>query len=173
MSRFRDFLRSISSSKGGGTIGIRQSDWTVRGPSLVKKWGILGVLNTGDELTVLVDITFSRSTLTGQIDPHAFIFLQPNTFVEAEGFITLQVAPSEALVEYPFSIAKMGVAEDDSVIVSTMEREAAEGIFGTLAEMKPFRILMLAESETLFNMTLPNDANEFSETAKLAVANLR
>jgi hypothetical protein len=119
---------------------------------------------------VLIDVSFSKSTISGHIEPHISIFISPNTFGKVDGFITVHIALTEALVDYPFALAKIGISDDGSVIVTPMERQGAESAYGVLSEMKPFRILMIAKSETFFQFTFPNEASDFLRIAKTVIS---
>ena len=167
MLDFRRVLNAFSAPKQTQErpLFIRQSDWILQGDSIVKKWGINGLLHTGEEFTVLADVSFSRSAF-GHILPHIFIFLQPNTFGEPHGFIVMQIARLGHLLDYPFAMAQIDLADDGSVLVTPVQRESAASAFEVFSSGEPFRILMLLKDEKLLELDFPNDANRLSDVVE-------
>lgn len=149
----------------GGRVEIRQSDWTAIGSSAIKRWGIIGMLDTGGELQVQIDISFSRSNISGHLEPHIFIFLHPNTFGNHEGFVTLQIANQEEKLDAPFMTARIELVDDGSVIVTPMDRSGVDYVVNNvLSSGRRFRILMIIPpKEVIFRAILPNDSNALSD----------
>lgn len=149
------------------TVRIRQSDWTRQGASAVKKWGITGMLNTGGEYEVLIDLSYSRSNVSGHVEPHVFIFMQPNTFGNVDGFIVMQFARDSAPLEASFITAKIGLSDDGSVLIMPTDREGTIGIDDVLRSGEPFRILLIDNNkEVAFRGVFPNDTNRLGDITK-------
>jgi hypothetical protein len=165
MIDFRKMFVGRPRAAEADSVAIRQSDWTAVGSSAIKRWGITGVLDTGAELHVAIDVSFTRSNISGHVEPHVFIFLQPNTLGNPAGFVTLQIAKQEEKVDAPIMTATIGLTDDGSVIVSPMDRSGAGYIVhNVLSSGENFRILMIADpKEVIFHAILPNNSNALSD----------
>jgi hypothetical protein len=171
MPKFQDFLRSVSPAGQAKAIRIRETPWSKQdGATLAKKWGVSGVLDSGDELVVIIDVTFSRSPISGQVDPHIFIFLHPNVFDLGERFIHFHLASPALLADASLMSARTSIAKDGSIIISPTDRVAADSVFEVLSDEPSICILLLVEAEPILRVTLPNNAQEFIEVAKKAIS---
>jgi hypothetical protein len=166
MSIFRKVLSAFDSKPKARTseLSAQQSDWTIIDDTLVKKWGVTGVLDSGDEFVVMIEINFSRSNVDGGLDPHVFINLFPNTIGNVEGQIVLQVARSDSLADYPVVTAMITSTDRDSILITPMDRSATNSIIDVLSDMQFFRITIHGDNaELLFQLSLPNSTNNFSK----------
>jgi hypothetical protein len=149
---------------------MSQSDWTHRRDSIVKQWNISGLLQDGRELTVQIDITFSKSIIPGDINAFSYVKLKPNGLTSSERLVKLKILPIETDSSgIDFVDARATSCPDGSVLISTLDRYGSENILAVMSQMKTFKLFVQVNDEIVTELTLPNNLNDFGEIAKLAM----
>jgi len=145
-----------------GEYAVKESDWIVRGPELLKHYAMDGILNDSSTLELIFEITFSRSNVIPElIDPHINIKMTPNApEIEGNSVLLFQISDSLELTEDKWYPAIAGANNSGSVVFLISDKLGADFAYSVLLLGSEFRLgLATYDGELLINLRLPNNNN--------------
>ena len=106
--------RSKPTRLPGENVRVDQSDWTILGNRIAKRWGVSG---PNLDYQVRIDIHKIKSNVSDKNEPQIFVTVSPHPLNGAQGILSMRFERLEKYQTAPLKIARLENGENGSCII--------------------------------------------------------